>query len=313
MKCEHCNKNIDIDSIYCAHCGKEVKSFQRRVVVKTKTVFDQSVSLCKKRKWILPVTLGVIVALIIASVIANYEKKLDFTDYASFEISGYDGFGTLDIKIDYDKLAEAVLGKSPDSEVKKEYEKYVDYIKSKQELMQLFSVQVDKSENLKNGDFVLVTIYVENSSIFKDNKIAAPNEKYTKTFEIGTDTEKLTELTEIDLLKHITVEFSGQNGDGYATISNEEFDINITSNDGKQYTLTCRYNEPKYGEPNIEIRSSQTSDRYWMIKISLESNSNLSNGDTIKLILKHSEITFAEELGVKISTIEKEYTVSGLE
>ena len=313
MKCEHCDKNIDMDSGYCTHCGQKVETFQRRVATKAGTVFDRSVNLCKKKKWLLPVTLGVIVALIVVSVISNYEKNLDFTDYVSFELSGCDGFGTLDVKIDYDKLAEDVLGKSPDPEIKKEYEKYVDYTKNKQELKQLFSVQADKSKELKNGDFILVTIYVENSDIFEENKIAFPSQKYTKTFEIGTDTEKLTELTEINLFEYITIEFSGQNGDGYATISNKEFDINIISNDDEQYTLTCRYNEPRYGEPNIEIRSSKTSEKYWMIKTSLENNSNLSNGDTVKIFFTYSEITFAEELGVKISTIEKEYTVSGLE
>ena len=82
MKCEHCDKNIDMDSIYCTHCGREVESVQRRIVVKTKTLFSQSVNLCKKRKWILPAVLGVIVALIVVSVIVNYEKKLDFILWA---------------------------------------------------------------------------------------------------------------------------------------------------------------------------------------------------------------------------------------
>ena len=313
MKCEHCGRNISILSNYCEYCSKEVQSFGKRVVTKTKTIFDASVNLCKKKKWLLPVVLGIIAALIVVSIIANHEKKLNFTDYVSFEVSGYDGFGTLQVKFNYDELATEVLGKEPNPEVKKDYEKHIEYISDKEELMDLVAFRVDKTDGLKNGDFFLVTIYVKDNDIFEKSKISKPDEKYTKTFEIGADTDKLTELTEVNLLDYVTVEFSGENGNGKANISYEGFTIPVTPTNGEEYTLTLRYTQSMWGDSGFETTSSRDSDQYTMIKVSLDRKSNLRNGDTVKVTITASEYTLANQLGIKVSSTEKEYTVSGLE
>ncbi len=312
MKCEHCEKPISFLSNYCEHCGKPVKSAGTRISNTTKTIFTKTVDLCKKKKWILPAVLGIVVVLIAVSVITNHEKTLDFTDYVSFEVSGYDGYGTLDIEINYDELAEDVLGKIPNSESKKEYEKYTKYINDKDTLKYLVSARVDKTQELKNGDFFLVTVNVEDSDIFAKHKIAIKEDNYTKTFEIGTDTEKLTGITEINLFETMPIEFSGVNGYGNANISNEEFTVNVEPAEGDAYTLNFAYYSSGWSGAYFAVSSSSNENYEERIYVSFENDSNLSNGDTVKVSLEYSEETLVEAFGVKLVETEKEIAASNL-
>lgn len=314
MKCEHCGKLISISSNYCEYCGKEVQSFGKRTATTTKKLFAQSVELCKKRKWLFPVIMGIVVALIAVLIFVNRERNLDFTDYVSFEVSGYDGAGRLVATMDYNKLAEDILGKEPNRDSVKEYEKYLDYMAEKRELMQAFSVEVDRDANLKNGDIFLVTVSIstEDSDILKENKIKFKSETYKKAFTIGVNTDELFEPIELNLLDYVTVEFYGKNGSGKANISYTTFYIDVATSNGKMQTLSFHYNEPLWGEPNFEVHSSQ-GNGYAMIKAYLEDGYNLSNGDTVKVTLRPTDSTLAEQFGIKITETEKEYTVSGLE
>lgn len=312
MKCEHCGKLISISSCYCEHCGKPVKSIFTRIKDSVFNIFAWSITLCKKKKWLLPATLGVVAVVIAGSVILNRDKSLDFTEYVSFAASGYDGFGTLEASIDYDALAEAILGKAPDGESKAEYERFIEYNENKEELIGSVAVDVDRDTELQNGDFFLATVTVKDSELFEDNKISVKG-SYTATFEIGVDTELLTKLTEVNLIDHVDVTFSGKNGNGTASIVHKKISIEKKPLEGEPYKLTFSYNKPLWGEPNFEVSSTRASDKFVMIKVFIENDSNLSNGDTVKVVLEPSEIGLAEYLGIKLTSLEREYTVSGLE
>lgn len=313
MKCEHCGKPIGVLSNYCEYCGKPVESVGKRISSTVTKLFKGCIDLFKKKKWMLPVILGVIVALIAVSVFINRDRNLDFTDYLTFEVSGYDGAGTLAVSVDYDKLAEAVLGKEPNKESKKEYEKYIKYQENKELLVYSVSATADKTKELGNGDYFLVTVQLNVTTFFEQNKISVNSDTYTKTFEIGIDTEKLTELTEVNIIDLINVEFFGKNGEGYANISYGKFDVDVTTLDGESYTLTLDYQKTYFSGDHFSMSSSKEGVTDVMINAEFENNGKLSNGDTVKMTISFPEAALAEEYGIKIPVTEKEYTVSGLE
>lgn len=313
MKCEHCGKSISILSNFCEHCGKPVKPFIQRFVAFLKILFDKSVKLCKKNKWLLPSVVGVIAVLFVVTSIANHKRELDFTDYVTFDVVGYNEQGTLNVKFDFDKLANDVLGKEPNQESKKSYEKYIKYENQKEELSHLFFADVDRCDNLKNGDFFLASVYVENAPVFAENKIAVKNEPYTKTFEIGADTDKLPNIAEIDLFNYILVDFAGENDYGEASVSQDEIVIDLSEINGDSRTLTLHYTTSYWNGTYFDVTSSRETDGFATIDINIDNSRNLSNGDITTVELEFDEDALIEQLGIKLLASEKEYTVSGLE
>lgn len=311
MKCPNCGKEYSWNSSFCEHCGKPVESAVSKSITAFKKTINTGIQICKRKKWILPTVILVVVVLIVGSIILNKQQNIDFTEYVTIEVSGYDGFGNLKATIDYDALAEKVLGKVPDSNSKDEYERYLSYLKNKESLKSMISLEVDKTSQLKNGDFVLVTVAVENDPVFADNKIKVKDEPYTETFEIGKDTNKLLELREINLLEAVSVLFLGLNGDGGAEISREFINIDLNSDENVKETITFSFTSG-WGYSYFEVHSSLDNQKYLMIKVLMENTENLSNGDTVKVIIEPNEAVLAEMFGVKITNVEREYTVSGL-
>lgn len=311
MKCEHCGKSINPVSKFCEHCGEPTDPIYTRVAKETRKWVEKGVGLCKKHKWLLPAVLGVVVLIIVASVVSNHKTSIDFSDYIITEVSGYDGGGSISVSMDYDKLAEAVLGKAPDQNSKKDYEKYLQYEEDKKQLQGLFSIQLDRSTNLSNGDFFLVSVSVKDNDIFKDNKVELRDGAYTKTLEVGVDTKKLPELVAIDPFDYIKLQFTGSNGKGRAEMPFDEFQIPITNSNGDKYTLTFSYHT-SWGESYFEVRSSNGGEKYARVSVYIDYVSGLSNGDKVRVTLSTNNDQIKALFGVTISTSEKTYTVTGL-
>lgn len=310
MNCEHCGKSINPISRYCEYCGLPTDPFYVRskneLLNRIRTVKRFS----KKNKWFLPMCLVLVLLITVSIVLDLYKKPVDFMDFVVIDVEGYDGSGSLDVSIDYNKFAEAVLGKAPDST--KDIDKYEEYIKYRNLLKDLISVKVDRNNNLSNGENIVVTVTVEHAAIFDVRKIAISQDgKYTKTIEIGVDTQPLMELVAINPLDYIKMEFTGSNRYGNADISFDEFEIDVTSSNGEQYTLTFAYHT-SWGTPYFEVHSSSITYEYAVIYVEISKDYGLSNGDMITLTLIPDNEQLSEYFGVTIVTTEKTYIVTGL-
>lgn len=313
MKCEHCGKSISFLSYFCEYCGQPVQPFGKRVSAFCQTALRTFKNICKKNKWLLPAILAVVVVLIAVPAVMNRQRSLNFAKYVSFEVEGYDGFGELEVKIDYDKLTEDVLGKEPDKESKSQYEKYVQYNEDKKRLKNLIFFNADRTYDLQNGDFFLITVWVAEDELFEENKIKIEEDGlYTRTYEIGKDTEMLAELQKINFFDYVRMEFRGSNGDGEPVISSNIFSVFVSVPDFGSHTLNFQYCESDWGTSYFTVTSSDSTDDVQIIYVYVEYDNGLSNGDTVKVVLEIPEEELVEQYGIRFVESEKEYIVSNL-
>lgn len=91
--------------------------------------------------------------------------------------------------------------------------------------------------------------------------------------------------TEIDAFDDIQIEFTGENGHGYADVQAGNIDYDMMDSNVAMFVNSLYYD--------------------------VENNGELSNGDKVKVTVQYSEMT-ADGLGIKIKDESKEFEVSGL-
>ena len=217
MNCKNCGENISAFSNYCPNCGSKIDSEWSKIM----SIFLKVQEFFKKRKWALGVLGGVIVGLIALGVILNISHTIELTDYIIIESEGYDGAGTICVNIDYDELCSKLLGEEPNPSTKSGYEKFDRYNENRNAIISSLKLSVDRTRELSNGDFFIVTIKITDDEIFKDFGYELKYETYKKTLQVGEDTKKLKSLTPIDVFEKVELKFNGTNGDGSFEISAE--------------------------------------------------------------------------------------------
>ncbi|CAD5902566.1 hypothetical protein [Carnobacterium maltaromaticum] len=168
------------------------------------------------------IMLGSLIALLLLSACSNGK---DLTEFVEVNFSGMDSKGTAAYYLDEDKLMKELF--KIDTSITFPDEK------TQQEMSEIdgaYKIQLDKMNNLSNGDEVKLTVTVDKE---KTTKIVGGE----KTFKVKNldDPKKLTTK---DVEKHIVVNFNGVSGRGVAQIDNTfESPLNNISfkieNDGK--------------------------------------------------------------------------------
>lgn len=209
------------------------------------------------------------------------QPTIDMNKYATVEFSGYDGYGTASVTINWDQLSKDYKGKIKYTDkANQEYRNFfgnyakgttMDSLTSGTETLRM-AVSVDietKSQgNLLNGDEVTLK-WKESNSISDLNVKIKDDDKKIKV-------NGLTKVKKVDVFKDLDVTFEGVNGNGTANIASKI--------DGYTYYF------------NVD------ADSY-----------SLSNGEKITVsIPKNNLETFVRNYGEKPEKTSKEYTVKGL-
>ncbi|WMJ77836.1 hypothetical protein RBQ61_02600 [Sedimentibacter sp. MB35-C1] len=151
-------------------------------------------------------------------------NKIDLSQYANISISGYNGYGTASVKINWTELESELLQDDNNSSLETFTELAIieDSIK----------YSIDKSENLTNGDTVNLTVNW-NKDLAKKYKVS-----FTAN-NASVKVENLEEPKEVDLFTDIHIEYEGVSPNASALLrnaSNDPFLKNI------YYDLDNSYN-----------------------------------------------------------------------
>lgn len=309
--CENCGAKFEQGSVFCEQCGAKLPTGVKR----TQNFCKAAIDFCKRNKVLVLIAGGllsvfVFIALIFIVVLC-IPNRIDFTDYIITSVDGYSGYGEFSATLDYDALAEKVLGDMPDPDKKESYDDYLEYIQDVNTLKNSLYIRVEKSDTLKNGDFVIVTVHISNAEYFEDQGYDISEDKQSVTLEIGEDTDALEEPIIIDIFEKVQILFTGTNGSGRASVGTDEITFTATNSEGEEIVITAQFTSPLWGYDCFEFRKSG-SDNYVSANVDISSDSGLSNGDVITITIVDNP-TLAQMFGIRLSSYEKEYTVSGLE
>lgn len=232
-----------------------------------------------KPGWIIGAVCGIAAVIGIGVTVATASPTLNMDKYTTTEFTGYDGYGTAKVEVDWTRIQHDFAGKikytkEAQAQFKKAGEAFgydgnlEDIANPSTLLPSTIGVDIDSDSNgkLSNGDKVTVKYDVPSTlSQALRLKVKAKDKVVT--------VKGLKKAEGVDVFEKVNLEFTGANGDGYASIKN--------STDG-------------YGE-----------------YFSLDKTSSLSNGDKVTVTLKSPD-SFIQQFGMKPLETSKEYTVSGL-
>ena len=165
--------------------------------------------MAKKTKILISViALLIVIAGGVGYYLYNRPVKIDIKKYVTVDFEGYDTIGTGEAKLKNDKLNKAILAKSKkiDDDVLKS-EEQLEIIKS------CITMKLNKSENLSNGDKVVLS--------FKfDNEIARKYGVEFKGKPITYTVKSLDEVKEVDPFASVEITYDGIAPDIEATLEN---------------------------------------------------------------------------------------------
>lgn len=232
-----------------------------------------------KPGWIIGAVCGIAAVIGIGVTIATASPTLNMDKYTTTEFTGYDGYGTAKVEVDWTRIQHDFAGKikytkEAQAQFKKAGEAFgydgnlEDIANPSTLLPSTIGVDIDSDNNgkLSNGDKVTVKYDVP-ATLSKALRLKV------KAKDKVVTVKGLKKAEGVDVFEKVDLEFTGANGDGYAEIKN--------STDG-------------YGE-----------------YFSLDKTSSLSNGDKVTVTLKSPD-SFIQQFGTKPLKTSKEYTVSGL-
>ena len=210
--------------------------------------------------------------------------QFDVLSYFDLKAEGYDGYGNVDVACNQ-------TGSKQVGDITFEMEEGEDRIRysSKDGYSGSLYIYIDGDLYKKsNGDTVKMKldVYTEGFVSYGVELIGLEKE-YTVS--------GLKETTEVDLLQYYTVEFSGLNGSGAATVT------------PTQETLTV-------GDLTVDLASGEwrrNDDYVTSTYVRVNDSWGLSNDDVIKLYFNPSDSIFSEN-GIKFKATEQELTVSNL-
>ena len=210
--------------------------------------------------------------------------KFDVLSYFDLKAEGYDGYGSVRLECNQ-SVTKQVGNITFEMETGESYIKWTD----KDGYNGSIWVNIESSNyNLSNGDTVKIASGISADTFISDGVDLIGLEKECAV-------SGLQETTKVDLLQYYKVEFKGLNDYGTATVTPTQEKLTVGD-----FVVDLATGEwTKKGE-------YVTSTRPW-----LSDDWGLSNGDIIKLKTDSSNYTLQEN-GIKITTSEKELTVSNL-
>lgn len=304
MFCGKCGAKLDDDSTFCSECGAKVEKpeFQIPNQIPDMGAFQayspvpgqnpgqnwNHNTTQPKLKWSerwkkmgikeKAVCIAVVIVLLCGVAVYWYNNSIVRLDpYISVEFTGYDGIGHAVAVFD-DKAFIKDYGSKLKLET--EADNFLEELSGNIENSALeilesgcINYDLDKTDYLKNGDEVTLVWDCEDSSF---ESMFGKKLKYS---EMIFTAEGLQEIELIDPFEKVEIICEGISPKGYLSISIPE--------DSEEYIQNLWY--------------------------SITPNSELANGDTVKLsVLDYDEEYYAEKYGIGFSCKEKSYTVSGL-
>ena len=235
-------------------------------------------------------------------------REIALTDYVVFSYYGFDGKGTCDAWLDWEKLREAAEEQIRGADSSSSAETFISGGLS--EYFSGISVTPYFVEQLSNGDEVEVTVAADNKEI----------SKYGVRFTDGTVSSKAEGLAvteKILLADYLTCEFEGYNGNGNASIRLDEERLTkdlqeIFNRDqrGAYGILTDEMNPEEQAADAVDVIQREW-DYYFGIEMS--SDTGLSNGDSFRFdCVSESEEVYLSSIGCYLEGGSMETTVEGL-
>lgn len=342
MFCEKCGCKTEEGWEFCKNCGNPLNKNpepttdktivlsdeMRKELLKTETKPQPPKSkdnfFKKNMGWLIAagaVLLAAIVALIIL-LCRPHNQVIDLNDYVSLELGGYENRGTIDenvLPFDTDKLVADVLGRLPDKdyETDEERDAYYKDLSAAEAIIGAIKADFEFSDgsysgNLKNGDRVKITVTAD-SAVFKKHGADLKNATFVRELIIGADTAALPDDSKISVLTHCRPNFSGFNGQGRASFTDETYiPFKNPSPTVENLVVTLKLTEISELYASFEITSGEKTVTK-SVMLSVSKDSNLSNGDKITVSAEESDFDFLKEYGLSIAETSIDITVDGLQ
>lgn len=212
MFCSKCGLENVTEARFCKGCGNSLKNTNasenedpNKNVEKQKSLLEM-IKLLPKRAWIM--CIGIVILAIILLVIINIKTRVNLNDYVIVETSGYDGYGTARVSVDW-KAIENKYGDSIKlrSAAEKEYGELFGFLSPVEMMSMYIEIEVNQNSNLSNGDKLEYTWSIsERLTDYLKCKITATNNTYKVT--------NLQEVETIDVFSELEVSFNGMEPDG---------------------------------------------------------------------------------------------------
>lgn len=158
----------------------------------------------KKKKALVTGGIAFVIIIAIALIIIAQHNVIDLADTYRVEVEGLDTQGTASYQIDKERLSTTLLSKN------------VDFFGANM-FVKTIECNLDKKENLKNGDKVT-------AKITYDQTLAKQLNITFKNTEKVVAVSGLEKGTEVDVFKDIVVSFAGTSPDGSVSIINKSSD-----------------------------------------------------------------------------------------
>lgn len=270
MKCSNCGNEVAKGAKFCGSCGQTIISCENAENV-------ASGKSKKKRMNSILAIIGVICVAFVINSLAHRTTKIELEKYIIVQEEGYDGYGTVHLSFDWERLF-------------KDYDKKIKMTdEGKQYMRDTYGMEMNDSQELQ--DFVKSRIYfvqenIENASNGSNaaSQICVDKELRKEFWEFDIiypevfvkEITQLTKVEKIDVFENLKVEFWGASGNA---------------------KLVYEY----LG------RGFQTSD------FEADSTIELIEGDRINISIEEESIErCVMEYGLTPEQTEKTYTVTGL-
>ncbi|MGN0495993.1 MAG: hypothetical protein ACI4GW_07185 [Lachnospiraceae bacterium] len=198
------------------------------------------------------ISMAMVATMFMVNMTGCGSKTFDVTSTAEISFNGYNGYGTCTLENEYEWI-NSVLDWYGDSINE------MQQAKSEMELMDTVSYEIDKPENLSNGDTVTITVKI--GSAADDYAFKLTGESITATVE------GLEEVEEFDPFENISVVYNGFAPKGTATIKSEsednaifyEADKSTGLSNGDKITVTAssKYDMNQYAQLFGKVFSSE--------------------------------------------------------
>ncbi len=160
-------------------------------------------------KWLIPAIVGVVVvftAIIIICVAVNAKKTINLNDYVVITEKGYDGYGEIDIEIDWSAIEEDYGDDIKFTPKAKKDTTGILQLVTPVSLLDWYITAEPESDNLSNGDVVKYSFKVNDEwEEYVKCKIKYTDATYT--------VENLKPLETFDIFEDAEVSFEGLNGE----------------------------------------------------------------------------------------------------
>lgn len=218
MTCKNCGNVLSENEQFCPNCGTENSEY--------KGTNDKSP---KKGKFALPkkmlFILGAIAAVVIIAIILILSRRpsINLDDYVEITANGYEGYGMANYDFDIDQMIEDNTDVFDISDLDSDdLEIMSSALQVYDDIDNLVSGSLDKSSELSNGDTVIYTWKISESSQSDFEKNYKCRLKYSNITYKVSGLEKIAEVDPFDE-KSLSITYEGEAPNGYIYISNSEY------------------------------------------------------------------------------------------